>query len=80
VFKIQSILLKPSNNRLDDIEDVPSEIIKTSREAYLYLQTPTRAIPVSGLTQDASISAAADSRSPLYYLLISTVMCIVLYR
>ncbi|KAM3176222.1 hypothetical protein ACTXT7_006920, partial [Hymenolepis weldensis] len=68
VFKIQSILLKSSNNRIDDIEDVPSEIIKTSREAYLYLQTPTRGIPVSGLTQDVSISAAANTNYRQLYL------------
>nr|CDS30401.1 anosmin 1 [Hymenolepis microstoma] len=81
VFKIQSILLKPSNHHSDEIVDVHSEIIKSSGEDYLYLQTPTRAISVNALIQDAFMNAAAGSRLHRDSMLILTIiMCIVLYR
>ncbi|VDO06135.1 unnamed protein product [Rodentolepis nana] len=81
VFKIQSILLKPSNHHSDDIVDIHLEIIKSSGEDYLYLQTPTRAISLNALIRDAFINAAGSSRLHRDSMLLFTViMCIVLYR
>lgn len=62
IFKIQSILLKPSQHLSNPSEDVPSEIIKASRETFLYVQTPIRAIPASHSTRSDLVNAGTHTR------------------
>ncbi|KAM7542816.1 hypothetical protein Aperf_G00000013432 [Anoplocephala perfoliata] len=79
IFKIQSILLKPPSQHLSNPSgDVSSEIIKASRETFLYVQTPIRAISASHFSQ--SNLENAGTHTGLIHLYSLLTMAIALFR